>query len=509
MHMTASSTSSHMQPCAAEPASQSYALRRRAGRLAVACWQAPCARADPEPAPTVRQMRPFAWRTVEAASRATRATRQAQQVERRQQRQQRQAAWLTADRRWQQQTTRALATMGGSDSKKAAAKRVPVDAKHACPFIQENEGDLLEYSVVYTDRAINLMSAPFQEKMRDISKILKEVYHAKATAIIPGSGTYAMEAVARQFGTKKNCLVIRNGFFSFRWSDIFAVCDIPAEETVLKARVQNHSKTRPPMAPVPVEEVIKTIEEKKPDVVFAPHVETATGIILPDDYIKQVAEATHAAGGIFVLDAIAAGTLWANMEDLGVDVLVTAPQKGWSGPACCGIVLMNDKAVELTKSSQSTSFSCNLGKWLEVMEKYEAGGFMYYTTLPTDALTAFHKVMIETRDELGFKKAEESARELGSLVRGTMAKFGLDSVAAEGFQAPTVVVCYSDSPDMVAKFKQEGLQIAGGVPFKCDEPEGLITFRIGLFGIDKLRNPKHCAKIFEDKLTSIMEAKNA
>jgi len=363
---------------------------------------------------------------------------------------------------------------------------------------------LLEYSVVYTDRAINLMSVPFQECMREISSILKEAYKGTATAIIPGSGTYAMEAVARQFGTGKKCMVIRNGFFSFRWSDIFECCSIPSEEIVLKARVQNFSKTNPPMAPVPVEEVVGNILESKPDVVFAPHVETATGILLPDSYLKQVADAVHQVGGIFVLDAIAAGTLWANMEDLGVDVLVTAPQKGWSGPACCGIVVMNDKAKEITKNTKSTSFSCNLGKWLEVMEKYEAGGFMYYTTLPTDALMAFRKTMLETRD-LGFETASENARALGQSVRNTMAKYNLGSVAAPGFEAPTVVVCYSESAEMVANFKAQGLQIAGGVPFKCDEPEGLKTFRIGLFGIDKLRNPERTANIFAEKLGEIMK----
>uniref|UniRef100_A0A7S2RUD5 Alanine--glyoxylate transaminase n=1 Tax=Mucochytrium quahogii TaxID=96639 RepID=A0A7S2RUD5_9STRA len=378
-----------------------------------------------------------------------------------------------------------------------------VDEKNACPFLQGGRGDLLEYSVIYTDRAVNLMSAPFKECMKDMSSILKSVYHAQHCAIIPGSGSYAMEAVARQFGTGKNCMVIRNGFFSFRWSDIFQVCKIPSKETVLMARVQDDSN-KPPMAPVPAAEVVEAIKSSKPDVVFAPHVETATGILLPDDYIKAVADAVHEVGGIFVLDAIAAGALWANMQDLGVDVLITAPQKGWSGPASCGIVMMNDKAKQLTEESQSTSFCCNLRKWLDVMQAYEKGGFMYYTTLPTDALMALYKVMKETRDGVGFEGARKAAISLGTAVRKSMAEHGLKSAAAPGFESPTVVVSYTDSPDMVKKFIAEGIQIAGGVPFKCNEPAGLQTFRIGLFGVDKMNHPDQVAATFAAKLGKIM-----
>mmetsp|Transcript_757 Transcript_757/g.1784 ORF Transcript_757/g.1784 Transcript_757/m.1784 type:complete len:394 (-) Transcript_757:476-1657(-) len=380
-----------------------------------------------------------------------------------------------------------------------------VDTKQACPFLQDNRGDLMEFSVVYTDRAINQMSEPFQKMMREISATLKEVYHCQHTAIIPGSGSYAMESVARQFATDKNVMVLRQGFFSFRWSDIFNVCKIPQSETVLKARVQN-STMQPPMAPTPVDEVVEKIKAEKPAVVFAPHVETSTGILLNDEYIKKVTAAVHEVGGLFVLDAIAAGTLWANMEDLGVDVLVTAPQKGWSGPACCGIVCMNDKARQVAESTQSTSFCVSLNKWLTCMDKYEAGGFMYYCTMPTDSIAGFHKVMLELRDTLGFETATANARKLGGLVREIMKKNGLPSAAAEGFEAPTVIVNYSESDAMVAKFKEQGVQIAGGVPFMCDEPEGLKTFRIGLFGIDKLRDPERTAKIFEEKLNKVLEA---
>jgi aspartate aminotransferase-like enzyme len=363
---------------------------------------------------------------------------------------------------------------------------------------------LSQYSVIYTDRAINLMSAPFGECMRDVSRMLKEVYRAQHTALIPGSGTFAMEAVARQFGTGKRCLVVRNGYFSFRWSDIFATCGIPKEEVVLKAKVSSTSATRPPVVPISAAEAVKRILEFKPDVVFAPHVETATGILLSDDYIRELSAATHEVGGLFVLDVIAAGCLWADMPSLGVDVLVTAPQKGWSGPACCGVVMLNDKARQVCAASKPTSFSCNLPKWLEVMDKFEQGAFLYHTTLPTDAIMAWREVMVELRDTLGFDGARQAACRLGALVRAEMKRHGLDSVAAEGWEAPTVVVVYADSPDMVARFKEQGLQVAGGVPFKLDEPEGLKTFRVGLFGIDKLRDPERAAKLFADALTLIM-----
>lgn len=364
-----------------------------------------------------------------------------------------------------------------------------VDKNNACPFIQEKTGNLLEYSVVYSDRAVNLMSAPFVECMKDISSMLKEAYSCDHVALIPGSGSYAMEAVARQFGTDKKCLVIRNGYFSYRWSDIFSVCKIPSEEIVLKATVTGDAKT-PVVTPVAIEKVIEQIAIQKPAVVFAPHVETSTGVILPDSYLAAVAKATHSVGGLFVLDGIAAGTIWANMKTIGHDVYITAPQKGWSGPACVGVVLMNDRAKTVCDASTPTSFCCNLSKWLTVMQKYEAGGFMYYTTLPTDSLCAWAKVMKDLKSKMGFQKAQAAAEKMGALVRASCEKRGLKSVAAEGFKAPTVVVSYSSIPDVVPGFKKVGLQIAGGVPFMLDEPQGLTpTFRLGLFGIDKMADP--------------------
>lgn len=386
-------------------------------------------------------------------------------------------------------------------------KQSIVDKENACPFVQEKTGNLLEYSVVYSDRAVNLMSNPFVDAMKDISKLLREAYKCDHVALIPGSGTYAMEAVARQFGTNKKCLVLRNGFFSFRWSDIFEVCKIPSEEIVLKATVDvvdGDAKT-PVVTPLAIEKVIEEIKTHKPAVVFAPHVETSTGVVLPDDYLAQVAKATHEVGGLFVLDGIAAGTLWADMKKIGHDVYITAPQKGWSGPACVGVVVMNDAAKKVCDETVATSYCCNLSKWLTVMQKYEAGGFMYYTTLPTDALCAWAKVMKDLDSTVGLEKAQLAAEKMGQLVRDTCEKRGLKSVAAEGFKAPTVVVSYSTMGNVVPEFKKVGLQIAGGVPYKLGEPSDLnTTFRIGLFGIDKMANPEKVAETFTIALDKIL-----
>ncbi len=347
---------------------------------------------------------------------------------------------------------------------------------------------LLEYSVVYTDRAINHMSGAFQGVMRGISRILKQVYNAEAAIIVPGSGTFGMEAVARQFATNKKCLVIRNGWFSFRWSQIFDMGGIPASTTVLKARpVANGPQAA--FAPPPLDEVLAAIKSEKPDMVFAPHVETASGILLPDDYIRKVAEAVHEHGGLFVLDCIASGTIWVDMKETGVDVLISAPQKGWSGPACCALVMLGAQARKQIDATTSTSFACDLRKWLQIMQAYEQGGHAYHATMPTDALTALHKTMLEMEAE-GFGKLRDAQRELGAKVRAMLTKRGFKSVAAEGFQAPGVVVSYTndDGIHSTKKFAQAGVQAAAGVPLQCDEPEGFKTFRIGLFGLDKLHH---------------------
>ena len=363
---------------------------------------------------------------------------------------------------------------------------------------------LLEYSVVFTDRALNHMSQSFQGSMRDISATLKKVYNAKAVAIVPGSGTYGMEAVARQFANDNKCLVIRNGFFSFRWSQILDMGNIPASTTVLKARpVEDGPQAA--FAPAPIEEVVQTIQNEKPDIVFAPHVETSAGIILPDDYIRQVADAVHAAGGLFVLDCIASGALWVDMEASGVDILINAPQKGWSGSPCCGLVMLNAAAREKINSTTSSSFACDLGKWLSIMEAYENGGHAYHATMPTDALATFHKVMGEI-EAIGFDTVRQQQQELGDKVRAALTDKGVKSVAAEGFQAPGVVVCYTEDGEIQTgkKFAANGLQIAAGVPLQCDEPEGFQTFRLGLFGLDKLQNVERTVANFTEVLEQVV-----
>ncbi len=347
---------------------------------------------------------------------------------------------------------------------------------------------LLEFSVVYTDRALNHMSQRFQGVMKDISAILKEVYHANSAVLVPGSGTFGMEAVARQFATDKNVLVIRNGWFSYRWTQIFEMGRIPAHATVLKARRVGAEK-QAPWVPCEVEDVVATIAHDKPDVVFAPHVETSSGMLLPDDYIRRVSDAVHAVGGLMVLDCIASGALWVDMEATGVDVLVSAPQKGWSGSPCCAMVMLSARARKAIDSTTSSSFACDLKKWLQIMEAYEGGGHAYHATMPTDALTRLRDVMQETRD-YGFEKVRAEQIELGSKVRALFESKGIVSVAAEGFKAPGVVVSYTEDAGLQnsKKFLAAGLQTAAGVPLQCDEPADFSTFRVGLFGLEKLHN---------------------
>lgn len=347
---------------------------------------------------------------------------------------------------------------------------------------------LLEYSVVYTDRAINHMSERFQGVMRDISKTLKHVYKAQSAIVMPGSGTFGMEAVARQFATKQQCLILRNGWFSYRWTQILDTGSIPAATTVLKAR-QLEDSAQAPFAPAPIAEVVATIKEIKPAVVFAPHVETASGIMLPDDYLRQVADAVHSVGGLFVLDCIASGTIWVDMQATGVDVLISAPQKGWSASAGCAFIMLSSLAREKIESTQSTSFACDLRKWLQIMESYEQGAVAYHTTMPTDALTILRGVMEETA-AYGFDKVRAEQQELGDKVRALLTSKGYKSVAAEGFQAPGVVVSYTndDGIQSAKKFVAAGLQTAAGVPLQCDERPDFKSFRVGLFGLDKLHN---------------------
>jgi aspartate aminotransferase-like enzyme len=347
---------------------------------------------------------------------------------------------------------------------------------------------LLEYSVVYTDRAVNHMSNAFQGVMKDISKTIKQVYKAHSAIVVPGSGTFGMEAVARQFATGKRCLVIRNGWFSYRWTQIFDMCSIPASSVVLKARRVDDGK-QAAFAPPPIEEVIAAIKADKPEVVFAPHVETASGIMLPDSYMRKIADAVHAEGGLFVLDCIASGTIWVDMQATGVDVLISAPQKGWSASPCCALVMLSALAREKIDATTSTSFACDLRKWLQIMEAYEQGGFAYHATMPTDALTGLRNVMLETA-AYGFDKVKAEQQELGDRVRALLVEKGFKSVAAEGFKSPGVIVSYTDDDAMQSakKFTEAGMQVGAGVPLQCDEPADFKTFRIGLFGLDKLHN---------------------
>ncbi len=371
---------------------------------------------------------------------------------------------------------------------------------------QPDPDGLLEYSVVYTDRALNHMSQRFQGVMKDISRLLKKVYNAKAAIVVPGSGTFGMEAVARQFATHRKVLVIRNGWFSFRWTQIFDMGKIPSESIVLKAR-QVGSGSQAPFAPPPIEEVVAAIHEHRPEVVFAPHVETASGMILPDSYIKAVGDAVRAVDGMFVLDCIASGTIWVDMAANNVDILISAPQKGWSATPCCALVALGERARAHIDATSSTSFACDLKKWLQIMEAFENGGHAYHATMPTDGLATLRDVMLET-EAYGFENVCREQYELGRRIRELMVAKGFVSVAAEGFQAPGVVVSYTTDPDIHngKKFLAQGLQTAAGVPLQCDEPADYRSFRIGLFGLDKLHDPEQTVRNFAKALDAVQTA---
>ena len=347
---------------------------------------------------------------------------------------------------------------------------------------------LKEFSVVFTDRSLNHMSDLFGGVMNDISSTLKEVYKANSIALVPGGGTFAMESVARQFMSGKTALVVRNGWFSYRWSQIFETGNICSSAIVMKAK-QFGNNLQSSFEPAPIDEVVAKIKAEKPDFVFAPHVETSAGIILPDNYIRELSKAAHSVNALMVLDCIASGCVWIDMEDTGVDILISAPQKGWSSQPCAGLVMMSTNAREKINTTESDSFAMDLKKWLSIMETYEAGGHAYHATMPTDSLKVFRDTLSETR-EFGFSTAFDAQWKLGKSVRKSLKNWGIQSVAADGFGAPGVVVSYTDSSDIQngSRFKELGFQIAAGVPLKCDEPPGFSTFRLGLFGLDKLKN---------------------
>ena len=363
---------------------------------------------------------------------------------------------------------------------------------------------LLEYSVVYTDRALNHMSRRFGRVMQDLSATLRQVYGARSAIVVPGSRSFGMEAVARQFATGKKVLVIRNGWFSYRWSQIFEMGAIPSQTTVLKAR-RVAAGPQAAFAPAPIDEVVATIRTERPDLVFAPHVETSAGMLLPADYLRAVADAVHEVGGLFVLDCVASGCIWVDMATSGVDVLVSAPQKGWSSTPCAGLVMLSDRARERIDATTSSSFSMDLKKWLSIMETHEKGQIAYHATLPTDGLAQLRDVMQETA-AFGFDRAQAAQQQLGDRVRALLEGRGIASVAAPGFQSPGVVVSYTERADWASTqaFAAQGLQIAAGVPLACDEGPDFRTFRIGLFGLDKLKNVERTVATFERALDAVM-----
>ena len=347
---------------------------------------------------------------------------------------------------------------------------------------------LMEFSVVYTDRALNHMSKKFVGVVQDILGVLKEVYNAHTAVLVPGSGTFGMEAVARQFANREKVLIVRNGWFSYRWTQIFDEGALGGGSIVCKARKQGEG-SQDPWAPALAADVAETIRIEKPKVVFAPHVETASGIILPDDYIKTISDAAHEVGALMVLDCVASGAMWVDMQKTGVDVLISAPQKGWSSTPCCAMVMLSERARASIEHTQSSSFSCDLKKWMTIAEGYEKGAHAYHTTMPTDALVKLRDVMLETR-EYGFDKVRKEQIDLGAKVRVLLESRGFPSVAADGFKAPGVVVSYTTNPEIQSgkAFMAVGLQTASGVPLQCDEGPDFKTFRIGLFGLEKWHN---------------------
>ena len=364
---------------------------------------------------------------------------------------------------------------------------------------------LLEYSVVYTDRALNHMSKAFQQVMNDLSSDLKSVYNADAVVIVPGSGTYGMEAVARQLANDEDCLIIRNGWFSYRWTQILEKGKIAKSSTVLTANRADDSESPKPFAPVDIDVAVAKIKEEKPAVVFAPHVETSSGIILSDDYIEALSEAVHSVGGLLVIDCIASGCVWLDMKALGIDVLISAPQKGWSSTPGAGLVMLSDAAVKKVDSTESDSFSIDLKQWLNIMRAYENGGHAYHATMPTDSLRQFRDAVNEAK-AIGFDKLYDAQWTLGKRIREVLEAKGVESVAAEGFKAPGVVVSYTDRDDMHkgSAFAEIGVQIAAGVPLKVGEPDNFKTFRLGLFGLDKLTDIDGTVARFETALDKVL-----
>jgi aspartate aminotransferase-like enzyme len=366
---------------------------------------------------------------------------------------------------------------------------------------------LAEFSVVFTERSLNHMSRRFQQVMRDISSTLRTSYNAAAVVVVPGGGTFGMEAIARQFAGDRTCLVIRNGYFSFRWSQILETARITSDVRVLQATALAPGP-RQPFAPPALDTVLAAIHDVRPDIVFAPHVDTSSGMLLPDAYVRAVGEAAHESGGLFVLDCVASGAIRVDMIACGVDVLLTAPQKGWSASPCAGLVMLGDDAAERIRTTRSTSFACDLLRWLQIMQAYENGGHAYHATLPTDSLRRFRDAMLETV-AFGLDEAERRQWELGGRVRALLGNAGFPSVAAPGYEAPGVVVCYTDDPAIQngSRFADAGIQIAAGVPLMCDEPPEFRTFRLGLFGLDKWEDVDGTVLRLDQALRTVQHAR--
>ena len=358
---------------------------------------------------------------------------------------------------------------------------------------------LKEFSVVYTDRSLNHMSDEFVDIMKDISRILKKAYNADSSVIVPGSGTFGMEAVARQFANNEPVLIIRNGWFSYRWSQIFDMAGITDQVDVITG-TQVENTTTGQYIPPDINDVVDRIHTLRPPIVFAPHVETSCGMILPDDYLAQIGQACHDTGTLFVLDCIASGAAWVDMKALNIDIVITAPQKGWSSAPCCALIAMSSRAREMLNDTKSTSYSMDILKWTQVMETYEQGKFIYHTTMPTNALRELRDTMIET-ENLGFDYLKNRQYDLGMQVRNMLISYGYPSVAKDGYYAPGVVVCYTTDKNIqnATKFRELGYQTAAGVPLQVGERSDFQTFRIGLFGIDKLMN-------IDDTVNSLKQA---
>ena len=260
------------------------------------------------------------------------------------------------------------------------------------------EPGLQEFSVVFTDRSLNHMSAQFQTVMNGIHQGICRAYNAEDCVLMPGGRSFAMEAVARQFGKNQQNAILRNVWFSYRWTQTFDAISPEKTPTVLKARRETNQQGQP-FSPFAVECALSYVQHERPDCLFAAHVETAAGLMLPNDYIRKLGKTVRGNGGLLVLDCVASGAIWVDMQDMNVDILITVPQKGWSSTPSCGVVMLGERALErLQNPSPNGSFALDLSKWHEIVKAYQHGGHAYHATMPTDGLWNFHQNLQETID---------------------------------------------------------------------------------------------------------------